>query len=309
MKVFPLYGALDIGSNAARILFANVLTHQNELIVFKNSLLRLPLRLGEDVYEKDRISPKKISALINTLHVFQSLIHIYEPLDYAVYATAAIREASNSKQILGLIKAETGFSINVIDGLEEARIIKELYDGKGSPDAYKLFADLGGGSLELTVLSPSGDYVSGSFRIGAVRALTKGISAEETLAMKNWLDSHLPKNRETLYFIGTGGNMNTLKSTFTSPLTSTIKLSVLKDIYHKLHPLELSQRISLYKLRPDRADVVIPAIEIFVDIMEHIAVSEIHVFGGGLSDGIVLELHKKHNIDQDKTLKSHNTNE
>jgi len=296
MKVFPLYGALDIGSNAARILFANVITHQNEQFVFKNSLLRLPLRLGEDVYEKDRISPKKVKALINTLQVFQSLINIYEPLDYAVYATAAIREAANARQILGLIKAETGFSVNVIDGLEEARIIKELYAGKGAPDAYKLFADLGGGSLELTILAPTGDYVSASFRIGAVRALTKGISGEETINMKNWLDTYLPENREKLNFIGTGGNMNTLKNTFTSPSTDTIELSLLKDIYLNLKPLELSERISIYRLRPDRADVVIPAIEIFVDMMEHIAVSEIHVFGGGLSDGIVLELHKKHNI-------------
>ncbi len=293
MKEFPLYGALDIGSNAARILFANVVPLEYELFVFKNSLLRLPLRLGKDVYDSGKISPSKIKDLIETLKVFQSLIHIYKPLDYAVYATAALREAKNAKQVLGLIKAETGFSINVIDGIEEARIIKELYVNKGRKKDVKLMADLGGGSFELTVLHPSGDFVSKSFKIGAVRALTSGIPENEMNLMKEWLNHNLPDDRKSINFIGTGGNLNTLKSTFSTPSVDYMDLPELKSILEKLKPLEIHERISLFKLRPDRADVIIPALEIFITLMEVSFIDKVHIHGGGLSDGIILDLHMK----------------
>ncbi len=293
MKDFPLYGALDIGSNAARILFANVIPVENELIVFKNSLLRLPIRLGMDVYDKGRLSPKRIKHLIDTLNIFSSLIRIYKPDDYAVYATAALREAENSAQVLGLLKAETDFHVNVIDGYEEARIIKDLYVNKGKTYKVKLMADLGGGSFELTVLSKSGDYVSESFKIGAVRALTSGISEKALKSMHQWLDQNLPKNKENVYFIGTGGNMNTLKSTFTNPSRDYIELQELKNILTLLEPLDIHSRIIRFKLRPDRADVIIPASKIFINLMDYCHINKVHIPGGGLSDGIILELHKK----------------
>jgi len=294
MKEYPLFGALDIGSNAARILFANVIQHINELVVFKNSLLRLPLRLGEDVYDTGKLSPRKTNSIIETLRVFSSLIKIYKPLDYAVYATAAIREATNSQQVLGLLKAESGFQIHVIDGLEEARIIKELYQNKGGNENFKLMADLGGGSFELTVLSPSGKYISDSFKIGAVRALNSSIPDNEFDRMYKWLETHLPEDRKNVYFIGTGGNMNTMKSTFSSVLTDYLELKKIKEILNQLKPLSVRDRISTYRLRPDRADVIIPAAEIFINMMEYCKIDKVHIPGGGLSDGIVLELYKKH---------------
>jgi len=294
MKEFPLYGALDIGSNAARILFANVIPIESELYIYKNSLLRLPLRLGEDVYDKGKLSPKKIRSLIDTLKVFESLIRIYKPVDFAVYATAAIREAKNSDSVMDLLKQETGFDIHVIDGYEEARIIKELYAKKGDPNNCKFMADLGGGSLELTVICPGGHFVSESFKIGAVRALKSGNSESEFAKMREWLQKELPEDRSKVYFIGTGGNINTMKNTFTSPTVDYMMISELKKIYENLQPLNISSRIKKYNLRPDRADVIVPAADIFYNLMHFTGIMKVFVPGGGLSDGIVLELHKKH---------------
>jgi len=293
MNEFPLYGALDVGSNAARILFANVIPLESELFVFKNSLLRLPLRLGQDVYDHGKLSPGKIQTLIETVRIFDSLVKIYKPVDIALCATAAIREASNSAQVLGLLKAETGYTINVIDGIEEARIIKELYAQKGKADEWKVMADMGGGSLEITVLSPEKEFVSRSFKIGAVRILTAGYPDQEVKLMLHWLDEHLPKERNKVFFIGTGGNMNTMKSTFVSPSVDYILLEEMKSILKKLKPLSVNHRISKFRLRPDRADVIVPAAEIFSQLMSHCNIDRVHVPGGGLSDGIVLELYKK----------------
>jgi exopolyphosphatase / guanosine-5'-triphosphate,3'-diphosphate pyrophosphatase len=293
MKEFPLYGALDIGSNAARILFANVIPLEKELFIYKNSLLRLPLRLGEDVYSMGKLSPKKIRSLIDTCKVFESLIRIYQPVDFAVYATAAIREAENSSEVMALLKQETGFEVHVIDGYEEARIIKELHATKGSPDQYKLMADLGGGSLEFTVVSPGGNFISESFKIGAVRALKSGISESEIFRMRNWLQKQLPADRTKVYFIGTGGNINTMKSTFTSPTVDYMMITEIKKIFENLNPLSVSSRIKKFNLRPDRADVIVPAAEIFYNLMRFTDIQKVFVPGGGLSDGIVLELHKR----------------
>lgn len=293
MGEFPLYGALDIGSNAARILFANVIPGEKDFSIFKNSLLRLPLRLGEDVYETGKLSSRKINSLIETLKVFSSLLRIYQPLDSAVYATAALREAENAAQVLGLLKAETGFSVNIIDGYEEARLIKELYATRGRKDDIRVLADLGGGSLEITVLLPSGEFFSESFKIGAVRALKKGIFHEETAKMHAWLKTHLLSHKNNIYFIGTGGNINTLRYTFASPKIEHLEIEKLKQLLTELEPLTISERIANLHIRPDRADVIIPAIKIFIDLMEHIGISRVHVPGASLSDAIILELHKK----------------
>lgn len=293
MTNFPLYGALDIGSNAARILFANVIQVDNQFEVFKNSLLRLPLRLGVDVYEHGSISPKKIEYLLQTLKVFQSLISIYEPLDYAVFATAAIREAENASRLIAIAKAETGFQINVIDGIEEARLIMELYASQGKEKQFKLLADLGGGSFELTIVSPDSSYRAESFKIGAVRALQKGIDKQEMSRMIHWLDKHLPVQREQVYFIGTGGNINTMKSTFSTPLRKYMELKELERLLEILEPLSVDERISGYMLRPDRADVIIPAIQIFTKLMRKTQINKVFVPGGGLSDAIILDIFKK----------------
>lgn len=293
MTKFPLYGVVDIGSNAVRILFANIITIDNEIIVYKNSLLRLPLRLGKDVYKNGKISSKKANLLIESLKIFESSVRIYKPKTIGIYATAAFREATNANNIIKFIKKETGFDIKIIDGQEEARIIKELYEKTGNPKKHKLFCDLGGGSLELTILYPNGEYKSESFKIGAVRALTSDISNEEINNMHKWIDKNLPTNRKDIYFIGSGGNINTMKSVFTTATEKYLTIEKIKNILELIEPLKIQDRISLYRLKLERADVIVPATKIFIDLMEYCKINRVYVPGGGLSDGLILQLHKK----------------
>lgn len=293
MTKFPLYGVVDIGSNAVRILFANIIEIENKTIVYKNSLLRLPLRLGKDVYKNGKISSKKTNLLLESLKIFESSIRIYKPKTIGIYATAAFREAENADKILKFIKKETGFNIIIIDGQEEARIIKELYENKGDAKKNKLFCDLGGGSLELTVLCPNGKFKSESFKIGAVRALTSDISKNETIKMHNWIDKNLPTNRKDIYFIGSGGNINTMKSTFSTATEKYLTIDKIKNILETLEPLKIKDRVSLYHLKLERADVIVPAAKIFIDLMEYCRINKVYVPGGGLSDGLILQLHKK----------------
>jgi len=301
MNKFPLFAALDIGSNAARMLFANVVETDTETVVLKNSLMRLPLRLGSDVYEKGIISVKKTQALIETINVFKTLIKINKPIDYAIFATSALREATNSSKVIDEIQKATSLNIEIIDGIEEARLIKELYSNQGSIDDYKLFADLGGGSLELTVLKPDGTFESDSYKIGAVRALSSGISPLELKRMYDWLNDFLPEDKHKLYFVGTGGNVNTLKKTFSNKTETYIKRKRLSEMLEILQPLSVLQRISNFKLRPDRADVIVPAIEILLSIMNKFKIEKVYVPGGGLSDAIILQLYKN---SRDKKLKT-----
>lgn len=293
MTKFPLYGVVDIGSNAIRILFANIITINKEIIVYKNSLLRLPLRLGKDVYKNGKISSKKANLLLESLKIFESSTRIYKPKTIGVYATAALREAENADKILKFIKKETGFDIIIIDGQEEARIIKELYENKGNSKKYKLFCDLGGGSLELTILCPNGRYKSESFKIGAVRALTSDISKDEINNMHKWIDKNLPANRKDIYFIGSGGNINTMKSLFSTATEKYLTIDKIKNILELIEPLKIKDRISMYRLKLERADVIVPAAKIFIDLMEYCKINKVYVPGGGLSDGLILQLHKK----------------
>jgi exopolyphosphatase/guanosine-5'-triphosphate,3'-diphosphate pyrophosphatase len=294
MNDFPMYGALDIGSNAARLLFANIINVNNEPKVFKNTLIRLPIRLGEDVYQTGFLSEQKITLISQTIEIFKSLTTVYKPIDTAIYATAALREATNSKLVLEFLQNKHKVHINIINGLEEARIIKDLYQHYGKPTHWKLLADLGGGSLELTIVSPEQNQIaSKSFKIGAVRALTSTIPEKEFQSLYNWLIKHLPKNSKKINFIATGGNINTLKKTFSSPTKDFLTTSELVHIKSTLEPLAYQERISQYFLRPDRADVIIPACKIFIEIMNTIGIEKVYVPGGGLADGIVLQLYQK----------------
>jgi len=293
MNKLPLYGALDIGSNAARLLFANIINVNNSPKVFKNNLVRLPIRLGEDVYQTGIISKQKTILISQTIEIFTSLNAIYKPLNTAIYATAALREAKNSTEVLDYLQKKHKVNINVITGTEEASIIQNLYQNYGKPKRWKLLADLGGGSLELTIIEPENNkFKAKSFKIGAIRALTNKIPKEEYQALYKWLKKHLPKNPKKIYFIATGGNINTLKKTFSSPAKEFLKITELVQIKELLEPLSFSERVSQYFLRPDRADVIIPACDIFSNIMYNVGIEKVYVPGGGLVDGIVLKLHQ-----------------
>lgn len=288
-----IFSALDIGSNAARLFFGHVLEYNGQFVVQKISLLRVPTRLGEDVYTNGNISPTREKMLIQTINIYKNLLEIYKPEKYAIFATAALREAKNATKVLEHVTRETGMEIEIIDGMTEAALIRELYAQNGQNHHYKLLADLGGGSLELSLISPDGSVISDSFKIGAVRMLTHTVSHAEFERLYLWLRSNLPANKSEITFIGTGGNINAMKSSFSLPTIPYLTIEEIKDIIKKLEPLSVLERIIHYRLRPDRADVIVPAAKIFYDIMQFTNIQIIHVPGGGLVDAIALHLYKK----------------
>lgn len=289
----PLFSALDIGSNAARLFFGHVLEHNGKFIVQKVSLLRIPLRLGEDAYTTGIISPAREKMLIQTINIYKNLLEIYKPDKYAIYATAALREAKNAATILKNVYNESNLNIQIIDGMTEAAMIRDLYAQNGERHQYKLLADLGGGSLELSIITPDNNVICESFKIGAVRILTYNVQDSEFERLYHWLQTNLPVNKSEIFFIGTGGNINAMKSSFSLPTIQYLTIEEIKDIIKKLEPLSILDRIIQYRLRPDRADVILPAAKIFYNIMLFTNIQIVHVPGGGLVDAIALHLYKK----------------
>lgn len=183
-----LFAAIDIGSNAARLLFANVFKPANKIIVEKATLVRIPTRLGEDVYSSGKISVQKQESLVKILKAFRLLIDVYKPVGFDICATAAIREAANGKDVLEWIKKDTGFSVRAIDGIEEANIIRQTNTiGFDHPSNLTLYADVGGGSTDISMMN--GDEVIGvkSFNIGTLRILNKKVDDKEWEKLERWL--------------------------------------------------------------------------------------------------------------------------
>ncbi|MDY0334741.1 MAG: Ppx/GppA family phosphatase, partial [Bacteroidales bacterium] len=205
-----IFGAIDIGSNAVRLMFANALQKDQRVLVEKAALIRIPIRLGKDVYRNQSISPRRAGNLLKTLKAFKLLIEVYKPIDYIACATAAMREAENGQQIIKQIKKETGIKINVITGLEEAEIIRTT-GGFSLPShlTKTMYIDLGGGSCEISVLDNGNLIGANSFKIGTLRMLSKKVDEREWVLMKEWLQS-FSSDFGNIGVIGSGGNINKL---------------------------------------------------------------------------------------------------
>jgi len=287
------FAAIDIGSNAVRLLFSQVFETKNSITFKKDALFRVPLRLGEDVFVKKEISKDKISSLIDTMIAFKHLIKAYKPVDYMACATSAMREAENRKDVVNLIKKKTGIKLEIINGKKEADIIysnkiAETLDKKGN----YLYIDVGGGSTELSLISKSRIISSQSFNIGTVRNLKKKDQKSEWAKMENWL-----KEKAGLYpsisGIGSGGNINKIFRMSGIKEGKPLLLKNLKKIFNELNAHTLEERITRLGLRPDRADVIIPAANIFLSVMKWANIKELHVPQVGLSDGIIHVLYEK----------------
>lgn len=290
-----IFAGIDIGSNAVRILFSEVFEGENgELVSSKMSLIRVPLRLGEDVFTLGYIKEETIENLVDTLLAFKQMMKAYKTLDYDICATSAMREAQNSKEVIERVETETGIRIRVIDGLEEADIIR--LSGERFPEAkydYSLFVDVGGGSTELSFLK-GGSFIScESFRLGTLRLLHKAEDPNEYTRLNNWL-KQFEKYFGNINLFGSGGNINRLTKLFGDSNGSSIKLSKLHKGYKKLSAMSVQERMEKYKLRADRADVIIPAAEIFLSIASKIESEKIIVPRFGLADGLVCALYLKH---------------
>ncbi|MCC7429627.1 exopolyphosphatase [bacterium] len=285
------FAAIDIGSNAVRLLCSNVFEEGGKVIFKKASFFRVPLRLGDDVFLTQRIPENKTKDLIKTLVAFKNLIEIFEPINFMACATSAMREAQNNQEIIEKIKNETGILIEIIDGESEAEFIFSNHVAESlEPDNSYLYIDVGGGSTELTLFAKQKKMESASFNIGTVRLLEKLVEEPEWEKMKQWIKNYALKHKP-LVGIGSGGNINKIFKLAQIKDEKPLSIRKMIEIHDYLNSFTLEERITVLGLRPDRADVIIPALEIYREIMETAKISKIIVPQVGLVDGIICKLY------------------
>lgn len=264
-----------------------------ETVFKKDALYRVPLRLGEDVFTKGVISDEKISRLIDVMIGFYHLIKAYKPVDYLACATSAMREAKNREDILEKISENSDIDIEIIDGKREADIIYSNHIAeKLDPKGNYLYVDVGGGSTEITLISKSKIIDSESFNLGTVRILNNKHDKNEWKRMKNWLQKNTP-SFPSLMSIGSGGNINKIFSLSGEKLGKPIKYNKIKKIYKELSFYSYKERIKKFGLKSDRADVIIPASEIYLSAMKWADIKKMYVPEIGLADGIIHLLYEK----------------
>ena len=288
-----LLAAIDIGSNAVRLYFANIFSKNDVIIAEKASLIRIPVRLGEDVFSIGSISEIKRKDLIKTMTAFKMLIDVYKPVRYMACATSAMREASNNIEIVKEIKEKAGIDIKIIDGMEEARIVGATNIRK-LDDKYKyaMYIDVGGGSTEISVVQNHELRSSNSFKIGTIRMLCNKVKESEWHKMKTWLKT-FNEDFDKFLCVGSGGNINKLAKIYGCYEDNTLSYSNLETGYLQIASTSLADRIEKMGMRPDRADVIEPAAKIFLTIMKNIKAKAIYVPKIGLSDGLIYMMYNE----------------
>jgi exopolyphosphatase/guanosine-5'-triphosphate,3'-diphosphate pyrophosphatase len=286
--------AIDIGSNAARLLITDVIPGPQAVPEFiKVALVRVPLRLGFDVFDKGEISSVKSDKILKTIKAYKLLLDVYEVKHLRACATSAMRDARNADEIIKKVKAETGIQIDIISGQEEASFIYENHvaDEMTKEESY-LYIDVGGGSTELTFFSDGKLIFKESFNIGTIRLLKNQVSEASWDEMKECIRDKT-KGYHHVTAIGTGGNINKIFSLSKRKLGKPLQLDLLQDYYKEFSTLTLPQRISVYKLREDRADVIVPALLIYINVMRWADAEEIFVPQIGLADGLIHTLYEE----------------
>ena len=297
------YAAIDIGSNAVRLLIKKV--EENENLVSKRLskvlLLRVPLRLGFDVFSLGELSETKAVKLRRLMKAFRQLMKIYEVTDYRACATSAMRDARNGKSVIKKVLKDTGIQIEIIDGQEEARMIYNnhiecLEDRTGN----YIYVDVGGGSTEINLLTNGTLVQSLSYNIGTVRMLSDAVKEETWTQMREDL-TRLTANFTDINIIGSGGNINKLYRLADKKDKKLQRMPVesLQALYDELNPLTPEQRMKQFDLKPDRADVIVPAAKIFLTIADMVKAAYIHVPVIGLADGIIDNLYAAQLAPQD----------
>lgn len=288
--------AIDIGSNAARILIKQVQRKKDGdgrtiIRMKKLQFLRIPLRLGTDVFSIGKISDAREQMLIRTMKVFRQLLSIYEVVDYRACATAAFRDARNGKKILRHIRKRLKINIDIITGDEEARILR---DCNQAMMGHLLYMDVGGGSTELSLVCEGQLIDSRSFNIGTLRVLGNTVSQTQWNEMRD-IVSEFCRGIDNIHIVGSGGNINKLYRLTPKHerKSDRLQVSTLKKLYANLSALSIDERMERYDLREYRADVIVPAAELFLMVAEVAHAEDIIVPTVGLADGIINELNVK----------------
>ena len=283
--------AIDIGSNAARLLITEVIDSNKEHVIFnKLNLIRVPLRLGFDVFETKMISPEKTKMLVQTLKAFRHLINAYEVEAIKACATSAMRDALNTDKILSIVKKETGLDIEVISGEMEANIVYENHIAENlDKDHSYMYIDVGGGSTEISVFGNGKLTFKKSYNIGTIRLLKKIVTDNDWDEMKE--DIKLAtKNHKEVNAIGSGGNINKVFSMSKKKDGKPLSIELLRDYFKELSSFSVEERIAQYNLREDRADVIVPALQVYINAMRWAGSEEIYVPKIGLADGLIHHL-------------------
>jgi exopolyphosphatase/guanosine-5'-triphosphate,3'-diphosphate pyrophosphatase len=254
----------------------------------------VPLRLGFDVFEKKEISEMKTTMLLNTILSFKYLMDAYNVTNFKAAATSAMRDASNGAQILETVKRATGIQIEIISGDDEAAFIYEnhIAENLNTENSY-LYIDVGGGSTELTCFSDNRLLFKKSFNIGTIRLIKNQVTEAHWDQMKDFLKKEIKTISKHITAIGSGGNINKVFSLSKRKDGKPLPLELLKDYYKELNSFSVTDRMRLYSLKEDRADVIVPALQIYVNVMRWIDAEEIFVPKIGLADGLIQALYRE----------------
>jgi len=283
------YGAIDIGSNAVRLLIAEVNNDNKPATFKKEALIRVPLRLGDDAFIHQHISEAKFENMVKTMQAFRNLMDVYRVSDYMACATSAMRDADNGIDIVKACR-EVGVDINIIDGAVEAKIIYNSHlQDKMDRDKVYLYIDVGGGSTEISLFAQAKLVASRSFNLGTIRILDNQDDPATWDDMRAWVKEHT-RVYKNIYGIGTGGNINKLSRLSNEKVDKPMSYAKLRALYQHLNSYSLKDRIQVLGLKQDRADVIIPAAEIFLTIMKVGQLKNIVAPRVGLVDGIIQTL-------------------
>lgn len=287
-------GGIDIGSNAVRLLVNTVIPGETykDAILQKTAYLRLPLRLGGDVFKYDEIRQEKADMLVRVMEIFSDLLEFYGVQAYRACATSATRDSKNGMDIIKRVQDEIGIKIDVIDGYEESLLLYETNKYNLPEGKTFLSADLGGGSLQLTLFEGDNLIWSHSYKIGTVRIISNTVNYDEYKILFERLNE-IKNEYEDVRLIGSGGNINKVSKILNQKF---VEYDSLIELHSQLNKLDINQRILTHNLRPDRADVIIPAIETYMMLMKKLDKTRIYVPKIGLADGIIRKIYEDKNL-------------
>ncbi|MFV0184269.1 exopolyphosphatase [Empedobacter falsenii] len=291
MKIRKL-GAIDIGSNAMRLLINYVYEEEGRAPIFnKTSIVRMPIRLGHDVFIDGQICENNVERICDAMLSYALMMKVYDVEIYKAYATSAMREAKNGNEVVKKVMTKSGINIEIIDGKTEAELLFNTELGAFIKDEkIYLYVDVGGGSTELTLLKDNKVFTSKSFEVGTVRLLENKVAPTTFEEMKEWIQENI--GHDEIELIGSGGNINHVYKYSGVKLGMPLSSTYVKKHYQTLQSMTAEERMQNFNMKPDRADVVVYALEIYNNVLKWSHAKKIHVPKVGLSDGVIREIYK-----------------